>query len=152
MQFTRIVGGDDVGQLMFRDWILLGVVFFLEFIHHGNYTVETFGHISPEPVLKEPNAQSAVRWAALITSVFLTLSTFETVRQSKRVMFFLRSLNSGWKVKRKLPRGYAQIPLKAFPLFPAFPFVSWAPTGRWWIDFHSLWACVWGRHILVFAT
>lgn len=54
---------------MFWDWILLGVVFFLEFIHHGDYTVETLGHICPQPVLKEPNAQSAVRSVALITSV-----------------------------------------------------------------------------------
>lgn len=54
---------------MFWDWILLGVVFFLEFIHHGDYTVETLGHICPQPVLKEPNAQSAVRSFALIKSV-----------------------------------------------------------------------------------
>ena len=58
---TGIVWGDHVSELLLRDRLLLAVAFFLEFIHHGDHTVETFGHVSPQPVLRSANTQPTVR-------------------------------------------------------------------------------------------
>lgn len=38
------------------------------------------------------------------------------------------------KVNRKLLSGYSEITLKVFGLFPAFSFLSWAPSVSGWID------------------
>lgn len=135
---------------MFWDWILLGVVFFLEFIHHGDYTVETLGHICPQPVLKEPNAQSAVRSVALITSV--SYSHCLPLRLWGSYFFCTVQTPKSQKVKRKCLKGYSEITFKAFPSFQAFSFFSWAPAGNWCIGTFSLWMCVLkgggGIHIL----
>lgn len=50
---TGVVRGDDIGQLLLRDGLLLAGVPLLEFVHHGDHTVETFGHAGPDPVLEE---------------------------------------------------------------------------------------------------
>lgn len=50
---TGVVRGDDIGQLLLREGLLLAGVPLLEFVHHGDDTVETFGHAGPHPVLKE---------------------------------------------------------------------------------------------------
>lgn len=50
---TGVVRGDDIGQLLLRDGLLLAGVPLLDFIHHGDDTVETLGHAGPHPVLKE---------------------------------------------------------------------------------------------------
>lgn len=50
---TGVVRGDDIGQLLLRDGLLLAGVSLLDFIHHGDHAVETLGHAGPHPVLKE---------------------------------------------------------------------------------------------------
>lgn len=50
---TGVVRGDDIGQLLLRDGLLLAGVSLLDFIHHGDHAVETLGHAGPHSVLKE---------------------------------------------------------------------------------------------------
>ena len=61
--FTRIVGGDDISELLVRDRLPVVVVLLLEFIYHGDNTVETFGNVGPNSVLEEHKRQSELEYS-----------------------------------------------------------------------------------------
>lgn len=145
---TGVVWGDDISQLLLllRNGLLLAGVSLLEFIHHGNYTVETFGHAGPHPVLKEQNTPSATPisrtdYISGCLAVFKTAkySRGEGVRQTegkpceaakksprvwkqKGVSLLSRRWLHVQKVNRKLLSGYSEIILKSVWTVSSSPF------------------------------
>lgn len=170
---TGVVWGDDISQLLLllRNGLLLAGVSLLEFIHHGNYTVETFGHAGPHPVLKEQNTPSATPisrtdYISGCLAVFKTAkySRGEGVRQtegkpceaaknlpvseSKKV--FPSSVDAGFTSRRSTGNcclDILRLYSKVFGLFPVLPFsVSWVPSvSRWKDGFTSAGVCVCAR-------
>lgn len=96
---TRVVRRNDVSELLLSNWLRFAVVFLLQLVHHGNYTVETFGHTGPHPVLKERNAQSVVRF--LLSTWFPAATVTETAQAAKRL--FSHDLQAQNEIERYLP-------------------------------------------------
>lgn len=131
---TGIVWSNDISELLLSNWLWFAVVFLLQLVHHGNYTVETFGHAGPHSVLKERNAQSVVRFLLRTwfpgwncntncTSSFFLMTSKHKITYKGICFYGLRCLPVQ-KINRKLLSGWLDITHKVFGLFPAFFFCS----------------------------
>lgn len=127
---TRVVWCDDISQLLIRGWLRFAVVLLPQLVHHGNYTVEPFGHAGPHPVLKGRNAPLVVRFLLITCFPGCNCNKKKQTVQAAQGVFsddFGAQNNMErlfWlyvqKVDRKLPFGWSDITDKMFGWFPAF--------------------------------